>query len=115
MYIFFVVFQFVSCKKNIQALMIAQSLQNILCLLSYCLFFKVQKKRKILELFYVFLLSNSHLSFVLVCVYACSLCRRQEINSPPAHLQQNEREYKQGKQQVLVFIGRSQMQVQQVR
>ena len=69
MYIFFVVFQFVSCKKNIQALMIAQSLQNILCLLSYCLFFKVQKKRKILELFLcIFIKQFSSLVCFSMCV-----------------------------------------------
>ena len=41
-------------------------------------------------------------------------CRRQEVDSPPTHLQQNKRENQPEKQEVLILAGWAKMQIKQI-
>ena len=50
----------------------------------------------------------------LIYMYACSLGRWQEIYTPPAHLQQDERKDEQRKQRVCVAVGGAHVQIEQI-
>ena len=43
-----------------------------------------------------------------------SLSRGQEVDSPPAHLQEDKREYQPSEQEVLILIGRTEVQIKQI-
>ena len=44
----------------------------------------------------------------------CTLCRRKEIDAPPAHLKQNERENEPRKEEILMLARRAEVQIEQV-
>ena len=50
----------------------------------------------------------------LIHVYARPFCRRQEVYSPPAHLQQYERKDEKCEQSVCIAIGRAKMKIEQI-
>lgn len=52
--------------------------------------------------------------YPLIDMYACPFCRRQEVYSPPAHLQQYERKDKKCKESVCIAVGGTQMKIEQV-
>ena len=42
------------------------------------------------------------------------LSRGQEVDSPPAHLQEDKREYQPSEQEVLILVGRAEVQIEQI-